>query len=320
LPVSNLAPADERDQVGRVHGAPAGACADSMSLNAIATPAALEPGPLVTRWRRQSRRSTRVGRTKVDPVLGGEVVERRQHVEVLGNLSDRLGPLGGVEVRERWRVLTVDGYRAAGGVRGAVAQSVERLYEPLPEPQRMVLRSLLLRLVTLSPGGEPVATRITWDEVGSPPERRAVTDLLVRARLVTADEHSIVLAHEAVARAWPRLRSWLDDDVSGQQIMRHLALAAEDWNSRGRPDSELYCGGRLDAALDWRRRRAPDLTPVEDAYLDASAALVTSEGGRRPTRPRPDAAEPKAARSGGRNRRGPGVGAGRWCARSPAQP
>jgi hypothetical protein len=25
-------------------------CADSMSLNAIATPAAREPGPLVTRW------------------------------------------------------------------------------------------------------------------------------------------------------------------------------------------------------------------------------------------------------------------------------
>jgi len=27
------------------------ACADSISLNAIATPAAREPGPLVTRWR-----------------------------------------------------------------------------------------------------------------------------------------------------------------------------------------------------------------------------------------------------------------------------
>ena len=29
-------------------------CADSMSLNAIATPAAREPGPLVTRWRSQT--------------------------------------------------------------------------------------------------------------------------------------------------------------------------------------------------------------------------------------------------------------------------
>jgi WD40 repeat protein len=151
------------------------------------------------------------------------------------------------------------------------------LSESLPEPQQTVLQSLLLRLVTLSPGGEPVATRVTWDVVGSHPERRAVTDLLVRARLVTADEHSVVLAHEAVARVWPRLRSWLDDDISGQQIMRHLALAAEDWNTRGRPDSELYRGSRLEAALDWRQRSTPDLTPVESAYLDASAALARAE-------------------------------------------
>ena len=179
--------------------------------------------------------------------------------------------------RREGRVLTVDGYHATGGIRGAVAQSAERLYESLPEAQRTVLRSLLLRLVTPSPGGDPIVTRITWDVVGSDPERRAVTDVLVRARLVTADEHSVVLAHEAVARAWPRLRSWLDDDISGQQIMRHLTLAAEDWNTRGRPDSELYRGGRLEAAVDWRRHRTPDLTPVEDAFLDASAALVRAE-------------------------------------------
>jgi DNA-binding SARP family transcriptional activator/WD40 repeat protein len=179
--------------------------------------------------------------------------------------------------RREGRVLTVDGYHAAGGIRGAVAQSAERLYESLPEAQRTVLRSLLLRLVMPSPGGDPIVTRITWDVVGSDPERRAVTDVLVRARLVTADEHSVVLAHEAVARAWPRLRSWLDDDISGQQIMRHLTLAADDWNTRGRPNSELYRGGRLEAALDWRRRSTPDLTPVEYAYLDASAALVLAE-------------------------------------------
>jgi DNA-binding SARP family transcriptional activator/WD40 repeat protein len=179
--------------------------------------------------------------------------------------------------RREGRVLTFDGYRAAGGIRTAVAQSAERLYESLPAAQRAGLRSLLLRLVTPSPGSDPVATRITWDVVGSDPERRGVIDLLVRARLVTADEHSIVLAHEAVARAWPRLRSWLDDDISGQRIMRHLIVAADDWNTRGRPDSELYRGGRLEAAIDWRRHRRPDLTPVEDAFLDASTALAMAE-------------------------------------------
>ncbi len=60
-------------------------CADSISLNAIAIPAAREPGPLVTRWRSRTVTNVdpdRVGGAQVDPVLGREVVERRQHVEV----------------------------------------------------------------------------------------------------------------------------------------------------------------------------------------------------------------------------------------------
>jgi hypothetical protein len=49
----------------------------------------------------------------VDPVLGGEVVEGQQHVEVLADLGDRLGPLGAVvgleRLRRRDRVLLVLG-------------------------------------------------------------------------------------------------------------------------------------------------------------------------------------------------------------------
>ena len=36
-------------------------------------------------------------------MLGGEVVERQQHVEVLADLGDRLGPLGAVAGLERLR-------------------------------------------------------------------------------------------------------------------------------------------------------------------------------------------------------------------------
>jgi hypothetical protein len=46
----------------------------------------------------------------VDPVLGGVVVERQQHVEVVADLRDRLGPFGAVEVDER-----------SGGVGGVLA-------------------------------------------------------------------------------------------------------------------------------------------------------------------------------------------------------
>ena len=97
-----------------------------------------------------------------------------------------------------------------------------------------------------------------------------VADRLVDARLVTSDEESFQLAHEAVAREWPRLREWLADDVEGQRIMRHLNAAANAWEAMGRPDSELYRGPRLSAATHWRESASPVLATVEAAFLDAS--------------------------------------------------
>jgi hypothetical protein len=87
---------------------------------------------------------------------------------------------------------------------------------------------------------------------------------------VTSDDGVVELAHEAVARAWPRFRGWLDDDVEGHRILRHLSVAADTWQSMGRPESELYRGARLAQALDWRDRAHPELTISEREYLDAS--------------------------------------------------
>jgi DNA-binding SARP family transcriptional activator/WD40 repeat protein len=179
--------------------------------------------------------------------------------------------------RRDGRVLTVEGYRATGGIRGAVARSADRLYESLPPDQRSTLRSVLLRLVAPSPDGEPVRSRISRDTLGGDTARERVVGLLVRARLVTAEEDTIELAHEALARAWPRLRAWLDDDAAGQRIFHHLAAAAAGWESLGRPDSELYRGARLEAALEWRETAEPDLTALEAAFLDESVARAASE-------------------------------------------
>jgi DNA-binding SARP family transcriptional activator/WD40 repeat protein len=179
--------------------------------------------------------------------------------------------------RREANVLTVDGYRATGGIRGAVARSAELLYESLNVPQRAAMRSVFLRMVSASIAGDPVVTRVPLQVFGDDQERGLVLDLLVHARLLTADERSVTIAHEAVVRAWPRLRSWLDEDSAGQRILRHVSLAADDWAARGRPDSELYRGGRLQAALDWRDRERPDLTALETAFLQAADMHARAE-------------------------------------------
>ncbi len=179
--------------------------------------------------------------------------------------------------RREGATLTVDGYKRTGGIQRAVSQSAEQLYDAMDETQRIQLRGLLLRLVVPSEAGDPVRTRVPRERVAVDEAHSRLVEQLVDARLVSIDGDSVQIAHEALVRAWPRLRGWLDDDVDGQRLFRHVAQAADAWDAMGRPDSELYRGARLTRTLEWRRRAQPDLSDVERGFLAASSALSDSE-------------------------------------------
>ncbi|RZU03375.1 DNA-binding SARP family transcriptional activator [Kribbella rubisoli] len=203
---------------------------------------------------------------------------------LVGEVAGRPGalPLMSHVLAETWqrregRTLTVAGYRASGGIQGAVAQSAEQVYAQLTPEQRPLFRALLLRLVTPGPDGEPVRSRLPRRTVVTGPESDMLIDLLVGARLVTSDDGVVELAHEALARAWPRLRSWLDDDLEGQRIFHHLTQVADSWDSLERPESELYRGVRLAKAMQWRDEARPDLTDTEREFLAASERLSVAE-------------------------------------------
>lgn len=191
-------------------------------------------------------------------------------------------PLLSHVLRETWErregpTLTVDGYRATGGVRSAVSQTAEGLYDALDPTQRSRLRTLLLRLVMPTEDGDPVRARVPRSKVVADDEHERLVEQLVSARLVSIDGESVQIAHEALVKVWPRLRGWLDDDVDGQRLFRHLAGAADAWDTMGRPESELYRGARLTRTLEWRDRAGPDLNNTEADFLEASAALAESE-------------------------------------------
>ena len=170
--------------------------------------------------------------------------------------------------RREGRTLTVEGYRETGGIRGAVAQSAEQVYEQVAPEQRAMLRDLFLRLVTPTPEGEPVRSRVPLRMVAASPDHERLIGLLVDARLVTSDDGALELSHEALTRAWPRLQTWLDDDVQGQRILRHSASLPIPGTRMGRPDSELYRGTRLAQALQWQQTTHPDLNATERDFLD----------------------------------------------------
>jgi WD40 repeat protein/DNA-binding SARP family transcriptional activator len=185
-------------------------------------------------------------------------------------------------LRETWErregpTLTVGGYRATGGIRYAVSQSAESLYDSMDDDQRGRLRGLLLRLVMPTEDGDPVRARVPRAKVAVDEAHVRLVEQLVDARLVSIDGDTVQIAHEALVRIWPRLRGWLDDDVDGQRVFRHLAGAAEAWDSMRRPESELYRGARLSRTLEWRDRANPVLNDTESAFVAASVALSETE-------------------------------------------
>ena len=203
-------------------------------------------------------------------------------VEILVRDADgRALPLLSHALRQVWfrregRVLTVDGYRASGEIDGAVAKTAEEVFATLSAEGARLLRDILLRLVEASADGAVIARRVERTRIAIDDAHAKIVDRLVDARLLTTDEESVQLSHEALAREWPRLKEWLADDVEGQRIMRHLGSAAAAWDAMGRPDSELYRGGRLTAAQQWRDAVGPALTAVEREFLDASSANETA--------------------------------------------
>ncbi len=178
--------------------------------------------------------------------------------------------------RREGSTLTIDGYTASGGLRGAVARSAELLFTNLSAEDRHRCAMILRRLVTLTDTGAVVSNPVDIRGLADEDLERVVARL-VQARLVGSREHHLELAHESLVHAWPRLQGWLESDIEGQRVLGHLSTAAVTWDSLGRPDAELARGPRLALAWDWAHRGEGALTPLERAFLVASRAQEAAE-------------------------------------------
>ncbi|GHH23092.1 AAA family ATPase [Streptomyces lanatus] len=180
--------------------------------------------------------------------------------------------------RRRSGRLTVAGYRAAGGIQGAVAATAERAWSGLDPAARSAARLLLLRLVRL--GEDTMATRRRGTrrqlaaESTNPGKTEESLEALVRARLVTLDAETVEITHEALLHAWPRLRDWIDEDRQGNLLRQRLEEDGQAWEGSNRDSSLLYRGSRLEQAHNWARSAGGTfLTRGAVEFLAASVRL-----------------------------------------------
>jgi basic membrane lipoprotein Med (substrate-binding protein (PBP1-ABC) superfamily)/DNA-binding beta-propeller fold protein YncE len=106
---------------------------------------------------------------------------------------------------------------------------------------------------------------------------RDVLTLLADARLVTTEQDTAEVAHEALIREWPTLRDWLAEDREGLRLHRRLTEVTQEWERTGRGEAEVYRGVRLAQAQEWASANPGALNPPEQAFLAASQALADRE-------------------------------------------
>jgi hypothetical protein len=176
--------------------------------------------------------------------------------------------------------LTPAAYRDLGGVAGAVSRGAEDVYGSLGDAQPSA-RQLFLRLVD----EEGARRRVLRSELLSLTEE-AVIDAFARRRLLSFDrdpetrQPTVEIAHDALLRAWDRLREWVAEARDDIRTQRQLATATREWLDAGRDPSFLARGARLE-----RFKSLPDgsglaLTPAEREFLDASVAEETARQAR----------------------------------------
>ncbi|NEB00534.1 AAA family ATPase [Streptomyces sp. SID13726] len=174
--------------------------------------------------------------------------------------------------------LTLAGYRAAGGIQGAVAATAERAWSRLDPAARTAARLLLLRLVRLGEDTQATRRRGTRRQLAAestdPGKTEESLEALVRARLVTLDAESVEITHEALLTAWPRLREWIDEDRSDHLLRQRLEEDGRSWEGSNRDSSLLYRGSRLEQARTWAKSAGDTfLTRSAVDFLAASVRL-----------------------------------------------
>jgi len=219
--------------------------------------------------------------------LVGVNVDPALVAEASAEFTDRPGALPLLEYaltesfeHRRDHGLSLDSYRAIGGLSGALARRADEFYDKLDATGCECVRQLFLRLVAV--GDESVETRrrVLRAELasvrvdGRPID--SVADALGAARLVSFDRDPVTrgptveVAHEALLSGWERLTIWIGEARDDLRTNRSLEAGAAEWDAGDRDPSLLLRGSRLEQIEDWNSRTDLALTALTREYVEAS--------------------------------------------------
>ncbi|QLE54214.1 caspase family protein [Nostoc sp. TCL26-01] len=181
-------------------------------------------------------------------------------------------PLLQYTLTELWRKrevnrLTLAEYSRLGGVKGTLQKRADEVYDALDsKEEQLTAKRIFIELTQLGEGTEDTRRQVfKTDLVNSQQSAQVVEQVLMKltdARLVVTSELQargesektvtvVDVAHEALIRHWPRLRSWVSENRAAIRIERKIEAASEEWESKNKSKDYLFTGSKLAEAENY---------------------------------------------------------------------
>ncbi|WP_243902542.1 eIF2A-related protein [Aetokthonos hydrillicola] len=184
--------------------------------------------------------------------------------------------------KQQKRRLTHQAYDEIGGVKKALANHAEQIYQQLNEQEQKQAQRIFVQLVRPGEGTEDTRRIATRAEVGD--ENWELVSYLAgyKARLVVtgSDEKSggdtvdtVEVVHEALIREWLTLREWMKKDRLFRAWQERLRVVIHQWEETNRDEGVLLRGVPLGEAEEKLKERREELSPPEQNFIQQSIEL-----------------------------------------------
>ncbi len=187
-------------------------------------------------------------------------------------------------------ILRWEDYESFNRLEGVIAHKADECLAVLPQDrQAPCLNAVFGKLLSLSAGaGVPVRRTALYDDLLVNPYRKADTDSselpgartfvdsFIDARLLVGiqgenGKRAVSVAHEALLRSWPRLKSWIASNREKLRIRNQIDRSQADWLSNGKHSSLLLTAGLPLNLAEKLQKEAPELLSRDlDEYISAS--------------------------------------------------
>jgi WD40 repeat protein len=181
--------------------------------------------------------------------------------------------------------LRITEYEDLGRLDGSVRRAADAVIEttsPTPDELAALRVAFVPAMVRVNEEGHFIRRRASWLDL--PARAHRLLQRFIDARLLVSrgegGERVVEVAHEALLRAWPRLKDWLREDRDNLRLLDDLRRAADEWQTHGRVESWLvHHGERLEVVEDMMRvaRFGEQVGQIAEDYLEACATKRREE-------------------------------------------